>query len=1051
MKISTSRFFTAAALLLASFGSIEAQTMTGTVLTQPCNNNGSIGVTVAGLTPPINYTYGNWAAQQNIVHTGINSLTDNVTGLAAYQSPWPWMQPNIWWVTASDGVNTVSMNFTLTPPFTDSIHVATANCPAMSTVQAMQFVGGTAPFSCVWTNLNTNISYNSNPAAVPNGPYKLVITDAAGCMVSTATGSSNINVTSNSGVTGTVVGTNANCTNGTATVTPSGGTAPYTYLWSNNATTQSLSGLTAGALTCVVTDNIGCQATLYYYVQQQFNFTFNNTVGNATCIQNNGTINAFVSGGTAPYSWQWSNNATTQNLTGLGSGQYIAQVTDANGCVGTNYVNVGASTPISVTNLITPSSCTAPTGAATITAAGGATPYSYLWYSFPTNTTGNTISGKTSGTYSFKVTDANGCIQTGAAQIPFSSVINANVNSSGVVCPATSGNLSIQASGTSAPFTYLWSNSATTATITNVPLGSYNCTVTDAAGCSVVKSGAIFQTSPLNVGFSPTAASCIYTSDGAVTANATGGTSPYSYSWSNNQTGATITGLASGNYYVSVTDANGCNNSYNNSMVYVGYNPTANSCYCTITGTVYTDANNNCTRNTGENGIPNIQVHCSGLGYSYTDANGVYSFKAPTGTYTITESIQQIHPLSSCQTNNQVVTVTAASNCTSVVNFANNTVLIHDLRIVTSNINLPVPGNTYNQMAIVINDGTMIEAGIRLRYNHDGQLGFTGCTPWTLAQQNASSFPNWYSMNTGFPQLNPGANSAAFFNYNVPTNIPVNTVVNFWDTVTHTTPVNTAWLTDNTPWNNVNSHQAYVVSSYDPNFKEVSPKGVGATGDITSRDSVLTYVVHFQNTGSYYAQNIYVMDTLDTDLNITSLRPGYSDHQYTVTMGENGAVKFQFKNINLPWKSAYGDALSSGLFTFSVKLKKNLAIGTQIKNTAAIYFDYNEPVITNTTLNTLVKGTVGIEELSGRSLEIATLYPNPATNFFNLSLRSIETGNAELVIYDVSGRKISSRTVDIQNGENTISENTERLQNGIYFVNLKCGDTQIQKKLLIAK
>lgn len=1036
------------------FNQLNAQTMTGTVLTQPCNNNGQIGVTVTGLTPPISYSYTNWAANLSIVHTGVTTLTDVVGGLNAYQYM-NYNNPNYWWISASDGTNSAAIGIFLSPAFSDTIKVYNGLCPAPSTLQAIAFNGGTPPYTVVWTNTATSTSYSANPALVSNGSYQFLITDGAGCTVRSADGftySAQVNSLSN--INFNITGAAANCTNGTAIAGPvSGGVAPYTYLWNNGANTTSLSGLSQGSYFCTVTDAIGCQKTNYYYLSQAVNINYNSSVTNATCLQNNGSVLSFVSGGTAPYSFAWSNGANTQNLTAVTGGtSYIVQITDANACIGTGYVYVGVSTPISVTYTASQSSCTLANGSAAITPGGGAGPYSIIWYTFPSNTTGTAISNYGPGTYNFKVTDANGCIQTGSAIIPPTSTITAGITNGVAVCPATTGNISVSASSTSGPLTYLWNTGATTSSITASIGLSYHCVITDAGGCSKTLYGNINQISNVTVGFSTTPASCIYANNGSAFANASGGTAPYTYLWSNSQTGANISALTPGGYYVTVTAANGCVGA---GGTYVGYNALNNSCYCTITGTVYNDANSNCVRNTGENGIANIPIHCSGIGYVYTNSNGVYSFIVPTGTYTISEAVQALYPLSSCQNNTQVVSVVAATNCSSTVNFGNAILPVHDLHLIPSNLNSPVPGNSYTQRLIIQNEGTFLENTIKLGYKHDGQLNYSSSSPWTLIQQNPLNHPNWFSINTGFPALNANTNSSTLINYNVPTNIPVNTAVNFMDSCSSAAPIATNWLTDYTPWTNVCSHQAVVVASYDPNFKEVSPQGVGPNGNIQSKDSLLTYIVHFQNTGSYFAQNIVVVDTLDSDLKITSLRPGYSDHTYSVSLSDNGVAKFTFKNINLPWKSQYGDALSSGMFVYSVKMKKNLPLGTQIKNKAAIYFDYNAPIITNTTLNTLVAGgptsTTSIVDLNQRESDKLLLYPNPSSGDFTVLFESVENTSGTLSLFDISGREVSNKTISIEYGENSFNESTSHLQNGIYLVQLKTNSQTTTKKLVVAK
>ena len=1045
-----------AAAFIISFSQLYSQgpVVNATVIQQPCNNNGQIAVSVTGLTPPLKFVYTNWAAMLTYTFGGVNGLSHTVTGLPAYHTD-NFQTPNFWDITVSDGVNTTNTWTVLTPPFMDSIQVTPGLCPAPNTVAAVGFAGGTAPYTCVWKNKSTNQLYNGNPAQVPNGDYLITITDGAGCMVTSAPGSSiNIQVSGKSTVTVSMSGTNANCTNGTATVTASGGQTPYTYLWNNGATSANLTGLSSGAYNVIVTDGQGCSTQDYYFVGQSVNIFFNTTVTNATCLQNNGSILGFASGGTAPYTYMWSNGATTSGISNVAGGiYYTAQIMDENGCKGTGGNFVSQSTPISLTYISSPSSCTASTGAATITPAGGQTPYSITWLSTFPNQSGPTATNLQVGFHQVKVTDANGCVQMGSVPVQPTSTLIVSAVASSPVCPATTGNVITTVSGSNPPFTYLWSNNTTGSSITGAATGYYSVKVTDAAGCTVSKGDAITQISPINVGFNTTPASCVFLSDGAALASASGGQSPYNYSWSNSQTGASITGLAPGNYYVTVTDANGCKNKPGNSLAVVTHNQNNNSCYCTITGTIYNDLNSDCIINTGESGHGGVAVHISGIGFVFTNSNGVYSAKVPSGTYTVSEITTPVYTLTSCETNSKVVVATASANCVMTVNFANTIAIIHDVHVITSNMNQAVPGNSYSQKIIVQNDGTVTENSIKFGYEHDGQLSLSNSTGWTFVQQNSVSYPNWYSINSGFPNLSPNAASSSIIQYNVPTNIPVNTVVNFKDTVAHAGPINTVWLTDNTPWNNVNSSQVVVVASYDPNYKEVMPKGLTANGNITSKDSILTYVIHFQNTGTYFAQNIVLVDSLDNDLNMTTLRPGYSEYPYHTTMSDNGVVKFHFDNINLPWQEAYGDMMSSGLVTYSIKMKKNLALGTQITNKAAIYFDYNEPVITNKTLNTLVSATpgTGLAELHSISGGEILLFPNPSSGDVTIVFEGKNAAAGLISITDISGRQLSSQDITIEPGTNSFVNRTSEFQSGIYLVTIKSETETVTKKLVIAK
>jgi uncharacterized repeat protein (TIGR01451 family) len=302
--------------------------------------------------------------------------------------------------------------------------------------------------------------------------------------------------------------------------------------------------------------------------------------------------------------------------------------------------------------------------------------------------------------------------------------------------------------------------------------------------------------------------------------------------------------------------------------------------------------------------------------------------------------------------------------------------------------------------------------------------------------------------------LAPGQSKTIVSTYSVPTNIPIGTDVVWRDTTAHDTVTGT-WLTDNTPSNNVCQHHSAVVASYDPNYKEVTPRGTGANGIITVNDTVLEYTVHFQNTGSWYAQNIVVIDTLDNDLEWTSLHPIYESAPCRVSLSQSGSVKvarFSFDNINLP-PQMFDDYRSNGMFTYSIKTKPGLAIGTQFKNRASIYFDYNAPIVTNTTINTI--GTAGPVVVtnnnpSGKTAGF-TVYPNPANTVFYIAISSDKNMNAEMQLTDMTGKTLLTRTVELQAGAQNIGTDINSLSAGVYFVSVKANGILSTQKLVIVK
>lgn len=1011
-----------------------AQSLSLSLTQPPCNNDGIVTATFTGLVPPLT-VYWQMMGQPMIVNPGVMSLTDQITNYSGS-----------YLIVSVQDVNgaTASNDLAAAPPFTYTVSSVNAICPSLGSATAT-VTGGLAPYTYNWYDIATSTTISTtNPASLPEGQYGVEITDANGCVYGTAQGMDSIYIENQAAFSLTMATTTANCTNGTATVTgiTGSGVPPYTYLWSNGATTTSINSLMTGQYSVDVTDAIGCVAHANAYIPQSVQLNANITTTPTTCLQNDGAAISFGSGGMPPYSYTWSNGATTQSITGLAGGSYSVDLTDANGCIGTGYAFLSVATPITVTYAATPSSCTAPTGTATLTISNGTPPYTTVWNTFPVQT-GATASGLPAGSYSFTVTDAVGCVKSGTVAISPVAVVNGTLSATTPSCIAANGALSVTASGGTAPYTYLWNNGGTTSAIGSLTAGAYNVTITDANGCTGFKYTYLNPSTPINLGLSTTQATCIFNNDGAALVVPTGGTAPYTYLWSNGNTTNNPTGLVSGNYYVYVTDANGCTK---NAQAHVPYNAGNNSCYCTVEGTVYNDANGNCTQDVGEAGIKNIQMHLSGVGYAYTDTFGYYSFIVPSGTYTLSETVQTYYPLSGCQNNSITVNASATSGCTITNDFGNIINPIHSMHISSWHMGYPVPGNNYYLNTIITNEGTVTEANLMAGFKDDDQLLSPIFVPNTFYTGGTG---NYYDIAPGVMSLAPAASQSIIKHYSVPTNIPMNTGLLFKDTVSYTSPMSN-WLNDYTPWNNVSYYQPVVVSSYDPNFKEVSPKGIGNSGTIFPQDSVLEYMVHFQNLGTWYAQNIVVLDTLDADLDWTTLRPIYSSHDAEITINEDGVLKYEYKNINLPAKSQ-NELLSNGMFTYSIEMKQGLSNGTEFTNSAAIYFDYNAPVITNTTLNTLGWPTDVSEAVQSATENTFSLYPNPANGTFYAVVGSGEAASVSLNIVDMSGKLIMSKAVNVHKGSQAIAVDATSLAAGMYFVTLNTNGKVQTQKLVIMK
>lgn len=365
----------------------------------------------------------------------------------------------------------------------------------------------------------------------------------------TASAATNSNVTCNGGA------------DGSATVTAVDGLSGLSYNWSNGATTATATGLTAGSYIVTVTDGVGCSAVDTTVVTEPTAITVTpDSVTDVTCNGgNDGAIAISVSGSNAPYSFSWSNGATTEDISGLTAGAYTGTISDVNGCTTTATVTVTEPNAIAVTPTITDVSCNGDSdGAIDISVSGGTGPYTFSWSNGATT---EDISGLSAGAYTGSISDAIGCTTSATVTVTEPGVLTVVPDSvDNVSCNGNSdGNIFISMTGGTAPFTYSWSNGATTQDITGLSAGAYTGSISDANGCTTSATVTITEPSAITVTpVSVTDVLCNGGSIGAADIDVTGGTAPYSFSWSNGATTEDISGLTAGVYTGSVSDANGC-------------------------------------------------------------------------------------------------------------------------------------------------------------------------------------------------------------------------------------------------------------------------------------------------------------------------------------------------------------------------------------------------------------------------------------------------------------------------------------------------------------
>ncbi len=432
-------------------------------------------------------------------------------------------------------------------------------------------VGGSAPYTYSWAPSGQT---NATATGLSAGTYVVTVTDANGC-TSLATAI----ITMPSQLVATMgAANNILCAGGTgsATVTVTGGTGPYTYAWTPAGGTNAMgTGLTANTYTVNIADNNGCTTSSTVTITAPLALTATiSATNNVSCSGgNNGSLAVTAAGGTAPYTYAWTpaggSNAIANSLT---AGIYTITVTDANGCTATATGTINQPNAITITTTSTQTSCQ-PTGTATATAAGGTAPYTYKWT--PSNQTTATATALAAGTYTVTVTDNDGCTETATATVTSLNAVTATMGAIvNVTCfGGNNGTATVTAASGTAPYTYSWSPiGGTNATGSGLSAGTYTVTVKDNNGCSATAAATIAQPNQMLVSATGTPSVCSG-QPASLDATVNGGTGPYVYTWTplgGNGSSASVTPLTTTTYTISVADANGCSAS---TTITVNVNP----------------------------------------------------------------------------------------------------------------------------------------------------------------------------------------------------------------------------------------------------------------------------------------------------------------------------------------------------------------------------------------------------------------------------------------------------------------------------------------------
>ncbi len=524
-------------------------------------NDGSITFNLAGGTAPYNVT----------VDTGGAPITFPPLPFPVSQSI-PGLPAGTVNVTVTDAQGCIATaTATLTAPancctFTVSSSEVQPNCGQTNGSISLTSTNGSGNYSYNWTGGQTTSAITNLGA----GTYSVTITDSAypNCFIDTSFSLSNPNAPTISNL----AVTNESCTgnDGGLTVTATGGTSPLSILWSNAATTFTITNLAAGNYNFTVTDANSCAVSGNAVVGAAIGCCFLQTSASVvppTCGLNNASITVNIStAGVPPYTYSINGvNYQTQNVfNNVASGNYNAITLDANSCSDTFAVVVPPSSNSLLVNVASTNvSCFgANDGSVAANPVGGNPPYSYIW-----NTSAITplLSNVSAGNYSVTVTDQTGCTGTGSTTVIEPGAFSVSLNPADVTCSGSAdGRINATVSGGTSPYFYLWSDNSVNQNAGGLSAGNYSVTVTDNSGCTATASSLVNE--PAQLFFTPSGIQvrCAGELNGSIAVSATGGTSPYNFSATQDgvnffyATNDTIRNLAAGTYTVVLADNNGC-------------------------------------------------------------------------------------------------------------------------------------------------------------------------------------------------------------------------------------------------------------------------------------------------------------------------------------------------------------------------------------------------------------------------------------------------------------------------------------------------------------
>lgn len=988
--------------------SIPISTLAPTPVSCFGGSNGVINLTPVGGTGPYQYLWATGATTQDI-----NNLTSGT-----------------YCVTVSD-INGCTFTNCVQVLQPDVLSVSTLDSDVSCAGQADALIqatatGGVTPYNYFWSNGATTESIMQLNAGV----YCLSVTDVNGCTSATCVA---ISEPPPLILDAQTVPSNCGSNVGAIDLTAMGGVGNYGYDWShipgvNNP--EDLAGLSPGTYCVTVTDANGCTATSCFTITT--NGAIGPTLNVASVLEphcfglSDGAIDLTVTGGTPPFTWQWSNGSTVEDQTGISAGAYSVTVTDINNCSFFTEVIVGQPDGITAQTTVTPVSCYgAADGAISVALSGGSGGYAIAWNALPCPTDCQNLPA---GYYCATVTDVAGCSATFCEFVTQPLELEAQVNQCDNFAIAS-------ASGGVAPYWYAWSTGGNTHEVALMP-GNYTLTVTDINGCTTqTEVIAIPNPSPCTI----ILGRVTYDADGnCITESADPGVPMQMVQAVN----------SSGDQFLAISDGLG-------------------QYHIRVLPGEYTVSLPPAT-------LPQGATVCAPQSYSAT-------LSAPGETV---DSVDFAVDLPPCPEMTMSMGINVLRRCFNNnfywITYCNEGQALADeafvdvtfdpfIQFVTANRPATqLSGNTWRFQLGQVESGVCGQFYVRVEVSCDAEIGQTHCTSasiyphapctpnplWSGAELNIRAECTGDSLHFILKNIGTGPMTGALDYIVIEDGImltgngpgllagdsmkitfPANGAT--WrleadqepffpgesrpalsvEGCTNTGTFSTGWIEPYAtgaadPW--TTSLCTVNTGSYDPNDKRGAPTGYGVQHYVRREDPI-TYRIRFQNTGTDTAFAVVIRDTLSEWLDPTSFRLGASSHLCHFEFGGENVLVFDFQGIMLPDSNVNVDG-SQGFIQFDIWPRDDTPLETDVLNHAAIYFDYNDPVFTNTTQHRIGENFIAVDQWEP-ALPIygVSVAPNPIGETALIYLNG-DTPKAtdvyRLRVYDVLGRLLLEKTAE---------------------------------------